>query len=128
MIPKKIIDDYDIYCIHSSCDWIGKLGSLSFHLQKCIGEKKKKIELAEEFAKKKCIVLNDEKPKEIINIEESEKNEEENEGFSFILSGNEHDNMIVSQNLFTQNLFDFQRESLLRIMMNNSNMFGFSNG
>ena len=131
MIPKKIIDDYDIYCVHSECEWIGKLGSLEFHLQKCLGEKKKKIELAEEFAKKKCIVLIDEqKPKEIINIEESEKNDEESQEISLIFSGNEGEeqqNMMFSQDLFTQSLFAMPRESLFRYMMNSQNMFGYSN-
>lgn len=83
MIPKKIIDDYEVYCVHPECEWIGKLSSLDFHMKTCEKEKKKKRELNEEISKKICILVEDVKSEhEVINIEENELNDEISLNFS----------------------------------------------
>jgi len=75
LIPKKIIDEYEVYCSHAECEWLGILGNLETHLKKCPFEKKKKLQVSEEFANRDCILVDDgaeekKKKKEVINVEE----------------------------------------------------------
>lgn len=73
LIPKKIIEDCEVYCSNVGCDWLGSYGNLESHLKKCPQEKKKKIQLNEEIACKDTILIDDDPAgkhsPEIINVE-----------------------------------------------------------
>ena len=125
LIPKKIIDDYEVYCIHSECEWIGKLGSLNFHLKKCECETKKKIKVAEEFSSKDCIVLVDDENKEIINVDDidriersSSDNDEVSLTYTSVDNEEQHGLMCT---------LGFNSNNLLRIVLNPRDFLRFSN-